>query len=577
MSRILVSSLAFLASLWLGIASAQEPARLALLIGNQGYTKKVGPLKNPHNDVDLVATALTKVGFKVTVVKDAGYKALDTALKRHVTEVRRAGAGALSFFYYSGHGVANPETQVNYLVPVDVADAEDDKLWFESFQQNTIIDLLSTQAQQATHYLVFDACRNELNVGGSNAKALGTDKGFVPVNSSAGLLIAYATAPKRTASDVGAGGGPYAKVLAEEIVKPGIEAVSMFRSVQIRVKQSIGQDPWLTFPSLPAVYFGGKPDTISNLSGDAEWAWNLVKDTNSIAALEAFAERYTATTYSQLARTRIEWLKKQQEANAATKQADERKRVEVETARKRADDDAKAKLDAERHRLAMLQQEEDRKRTEVDAARKAARDVSGREFIADKSPWVKLCEAVPVATTDKDGKEVRQPVNVCMTTYERLDGNSGLTIVSAAVREVEGQKPYFMVMVPRDIDVKSGARALFVPFDLWDKVVKGDQVEERRLTDAKLEFSMCHAGGCNAEIEASQELITRAISSGGFFITFVRNRGEHANILVPLAGFEKAFAGKPMDNNAYVELRRQWMTELATKAATTANSTAASK
>ena len=176
MSRILISAFAFLAGLLSAVASAQEPARLALLIGNQGYAKKVGPLKNPHNDVDLVAASLIKVGFKVTVLKDAGYKAMDTALKRYVTDVRRAGAGALSFFYYSGHGVANPETQVNYLVPVDVADAEDDKLWFESFQQNTVIDLLSTQAQQATHYLVFDACRNELNVGGSNAKALGADK-----------------------------------------------------------------------------------------------------------------------------------------------------------------------------------------------------------------------------------------------------------------------------------------------------------------------------------------------------------------------------------------------------------------
>ena len=30
---------------------AQEPPRLALLMGNQGYVSKVGPLKNPHNDV----------------------------------------------------------------------------------------------------------------------------------------------------------------------------------------------------------------------------------------------------------------------------------------------------------------------------------------------------------------------------------------------------------------------------------------------------------------------------------------------------------------------------------------------
>jgi formylglycine-generating enzyme required for sulfatase activity len=253
--------LATAAALIAGSSIAEEPVRLALLIGNKGYSQKVGPLKNPHNDVDLVATSLTKLGFKVTVLKDASYKAMDTALKRYVTDVRRAGRGAISFFYYSGHGVANPETQINYLIPIDVADADDDKVWFESFQQTTIIDLLSKQAPNATHYLVFDACRSELNVSGDNAKALGSEKGFVPINDTSGLLIAYATAPKRTASDVGEGGGPYAKVLAEELVKPDVEAVSMFRNVQIRVKQTIGQDPWLSFPSVPPVYLAGRSES----------------------------------------------------------------------------------------------------------------------------------------------------------------------------------------------------------------------------------------------------------------------------------------------------------------------------
>ena len=82
----------------------------------------------------------------------------------------------LSFFYYSGHGVANPETQINYLIPVDVSDADDDKVWFESFQQNTIIDLLSKQASNATHYVVFDACRNELQLPSKD-----TSKGLIPV------------------------------------------------------------------------------------------------------------------------------------------------------------------------------------------------------------------------------------------------------------------------------------------------------------------------------------------------------------------------------------------------------------
>jgi len=53
-------------------------------------------------------------------------------------------------------------------------------------------------------------------------------------------------------------------VLAEEIIKPGVESVMMFRNVQLKVKETIGQDPWLSFPTLPAVYFAGtKPAALT--------------------------------------------------------------------------------------------------------------------------------------------------------------------------------------------------------------------------------------------------------------------------------------------------------------------------
>ena len=319
---ILLAVGAFLAS---STTIAQEPARFALLIGNKAYTAKVGPLKNPHNDVNLIEASLKQLGFKVTVLKDANYKVMDSALKRYVTEVRRAGRNALSFFYYSGHGVANPETQINYLIPVDVTDADDDKVWFKSFQQNTIIDLLSKQAPNATHYVVFDACRNELNIAGAAAKALGTDKGFVPVTDTTGLLVAYATAPRKTASDVGDDGGPYAKTLAEELIKPGIEAVTMFRNVQIRVKEMIGQDPWLSFPSLPAVYFAGtKPPEYVETT-----FWVSVKDSASPAVLNTYLERYPNGEFAPIARALIEHFDKQMKAELAARE-EERRRQEEE-------------------------------------------------------------------------------------------------------------------------------------------------------------------------------------------------------------------------------------------------------
>jgi TRAP-type mannitol/chloroaromatic compound transport system substrate-binding protein len=323
MRRMQIAFLVLVSLFVAGASLGQEPVRLALVIGNKSYTQKVGPLKNPHHDVALVAAALAKLGFKVTTLRDADYRTMDSAIKRYVAEIRGAGKGALSFFYYSGHGVANPDTQVNYLIPVDVADANDANIWYQSFEQSTIIDRLSQQAPNATHYVIFDACRNELNLTGPAAKALGAEKGFVPVSHASGLLIAYATAPKQTASDIGDRGGTYATILAEEMVKPNVEAVTMFRNVQIRVKEAIGQDPWLSFPSVPPVYFAGElpravapkastlPTASPELVREAVDAWAAVKDTNNIALLEAYITRYKDTFYAELARARIADLKKQ--------------------------------------------------------------------------------------------------------------------------------------------------------------------------------------------------------------------------------------------------------------------------
>src|SRR5262245_38643411 len=195
--------------LLLGVSTAEAQSRIALLIGNQGYNAKVGPLKNPHNDIELIGGTLERLGFKTTLVKDADYRSIDAAIKRHVQSVRREGQGAISFVYYSGHGAADPDTQINYLIPVELANADDDDLWNYSLNLNTVVDGLRAQAPGATHYVVFDACRNELNLTRKGQKAL-ADKGFVPIAFAPGVMVA---APGRTASDVGSGAGTYAKAL----------------------------------------------------------------------------------------------------------------------------------------------------------------------------------------------------------------------------------------------------------------------------------------------------------------------------------------------------------------------------
>jgi formylglycine-generating enzyme required for sulfatase activity len=350
--------------LFLGLLPSQlcAEARIALLIGNQVYTSKVGVLRNPHEDVALVGAALKQLGFQVTILKDAGYRDLDVAIKRFIVDVRSKGRGAISFFYYSGHGAANPDTQINYLIPVDVADPNDGNLWYQSFQQNELIDRLSKQAPNATHYVVFDACRNELNLSGPAAKAIGAEKGFVPVPQTPGLLIAYATAQGKTASDTGDAGGPYAKALAAEILKPGIEAVTMFRNVQIRVKEDIGQDPWLSFPALPSVYLAGRtmePATApapAQPVGAAEVVrvCREVEAMTSLSMLAVLERQHAGTPAADCISARIGELRAKADADKAAEEV-ERKRAAAE---------------AERQRLALLdKQEEARKAAEAEAQR----------------------------------------------------------------------------------------------------------------------------------------------------------------------------------------------------------------
>ena len=52
-----------------------------------------------------------------------------------------------------------------------------------------------------------------------------------------------------------------------------------------------------------------------------------------------------------------------------------------------------------------------------------------------KSAWVKLCEKAPILKKDKDGKDQKEEKNLCLTHHERLDGNTGMVLVSAAIRE----------------------------------------------------------------------------------------------------------------------------------------------
>lgn len=181
----------------------------------------------------------------------------------------------------------------------------------------------------------------------------------------------------------------------------------------------------------------------------------------------------------------------------------------------------------------------------------------------NKSAWVKLCEKAPIVKKDKDGKDQKEEKNLCLTHHERLDGNTGMVLVSAAIREVEGQdKQSLMVMVPLGMAIPPGIRAAVYTKDQWAAVSKNEKVDDKQLKPVELKFSLCHPAGCTAETEATKDIVDAMKTGGGLMIVAMNASAQPIGFPVPLDGFTEAFSGNPIDNEQYAKARSQLMGQI---------------
>ncbi|MEZ5773795.1 MAG: invasion associated locus B family protein [Hyphomicrobiaceae bacterium] len=176
------------------------------------------------------------------------------------------------------------------------------------------------------------------------------------------------------------------------------------------------------------------------------------------------------------------------------------------------------------------------------------------------SSWVKLCEKAPV---EKDPAAATK--EVCITHHERLDPNTGQTIVSAAVRAVEGQdKMRLMVTVPLGMALPPGMRIVF----------DGSKDEKDHIP---LKYTFCLPNGCTAETEATAEILTRLRAEQGFVVQTFNALGEQLGFQVPLNGFGDTLDGKPVDTKKFANARRQLLLSIREKAIERAKAAAEAK
>lgn len=289
-SRLLVSIL-LIVLLFSISAGAQE--KRALLIGNASY--KLGPLKNPTNDVTDMKAALEYSGFKVSVLTNANRRNLDRAIQQFIQSLNK---GTTALVFYSGHG-AQVEGE-NFIIPVDFAGADKIDLKYDGYSINRLMEKLDNSGA-GVKIVIIDACRNNPFTKGKDST-----QGLAAMQSSAGTYLAMATAPGKYASDNSRErNGLYTKYLVQAIKAPGMEIDQVFSQVRTNVnKASSGrQQPWNSSSIVGKFYFNEARASSSevtrynqNSSGDLSAFSSYVKGNEAFEAgdYQAAIEFYQA-------------------------------------------------------------------------------------------------------------------------------------------------------------------------------------------------------------------------------------------------------------------------------------------
>jgi len=103
----------------------------------------------------------------------------------------------------------------------------------------------------------------------------------------------------------------------------------------------------------------------------------------------------------------------------------------------------------------------------------------------EESAWVKLC-----LKNEQTGNK-----QVCLVNHEGLEPNTGMVLVAAAVRSIEGEdKQHLLVRLPT-------AYSLVIPAGVQIKIDDGEPIQ--------LQYAVCFPTSCQVQMELSKDMFDK--------------------------------------------------------------------
>lgn len=146
------------------------------------------------------------------------------------------------------------------------------------------------------------------------------------MNAPSGTLIAYATAPGKTASDGNGENGLYTQELLKAINEPGLKVEDVFKKVRVAVSKASGdaQIPWESSSLTGDFYFQAPARSAATVGATPSvelYFWDSIKSSTDPADFNAYLKKYPNGDFADLARNRIASLQSAASKPAGTQVA----------------------------------------------------------------------------------------------------------------------------------------------------------------------------------------------------------------------------------------------------------------
>lgn len=298
--------------------------RVALVIGNNDY-KSVPKLEKAVNDAQAVSRELSKIGFEVMYLPNAGQKKMNQAVNEFAQKISGGGVG---IFFFAGHGLQI--NNQNFLVPIDMDLPRDNNDVADQAINVPLLQDKLAEARAKFTLLVLDACRDNPLPKKSGTRAIGASRGLaLPAQTPSGQVVMYSAGANQQALDkLGDNdsnpNGLFTREFLPTISQPGVSATDAMKKVRSSVSQkarSVGheQQPALYDQTDGDFFFVAAASPVpagAQIAGSAQASpsaesraveltfWDSIKGSNNPEDFQDYLAKYPAGEFAQLARRR---------------------------------------------------------------------------------------------------------------------------------------------------------------------------------------------------------------------------------------------------------------------------------